>query len=129
MRRGLIMVCASVLVLGAFSAPALAASAADIYRDFAANGKITGRYSRAELEAALKNALAEGYGAPAGAAIAPAVRQQIQRAGTLGAQKQIARSGTGGTLPFTGIDLGLIAAGGGGLLLLGSGLRRAGRIE
>lgn len=31
----------------------------------------------------------------------------------------------GSSLPFTGLDLGLIAAGGGGLLLLGAGLKRA----
>jgi hypothetical protein len=44
----------------------------------------------------------------------------------LGAQKQVARTGA---LPFTGVDLGLIALGGGGLLVLGGSLRRLGRGE
>jgi hypothetical protein len=124
--RRLVLACASVLAIGAFSAPALAATPDEIYRDFARNGRISAQYSRAELEAALKDALVEGYGAPAGAAMLPAVRQQIHASGVLGAQKQVARTGA---LPFTGVDLGLIALGGGGLLVLGGSLRRLGRGE
>lgn len=59
-------------------------------------------------------AVHEGYAA-VGAAEKPAV---------VGAPVAV----RGGSLPFTGIDLGLIAAGG-GLLLLGRGLRRLGRRE
>jgi hypothetical protein len=129
MRRGLIMLCASLVAVGVLTAPAMAASPGEIYKDFARNGKLSGQYSKAELEAALKNAIAEGYGAPSGAAIKPAVRHAIQRSATLGAQKEIARTGKAGALPFTGVDLGLIALGGGTLLLLGGGLRRAGRGE
>jgi hypothetical protein len=129
MRRGLTVLCASMLAAGVLSAAACAATPDQIYRDFAQNGKISGQYSRAELEAALKDALVEGYGAPAGAAMRPAVRHEIRRSGVLGAQKQITRTGTGGALPFTGLDLGLIALGGGGLLLLGGSLRRLGRTE
>jgi hypothetical protein len=127
MCRVLAMLCASMLAGGVFSSTASPASTSEIYRDFAAHGKISGHYSRAELEAALKDALVEGYGAPAGVALAPAVRREIKTSGTLGAQKQIARTAGAGALPFTGLDLGLIALGGGGLLVLGAGMRRAGR--
>ena len=34
-----------------------------------------------------------------------------------------------GALPFTGLDLGLVAAGGGGLLLLGGALKKASERE
>jgi hypothetical protein len=130
MRRGLLIVCASLLAGGAFAGPAAAASSSQIYSDFAKHGKISGQYSRAELEAALKDALVEGYGAPSGAALAPAVRKELRHSATLGAQKQIVRTAVaGGALPFTGVDLGLIAIGGASLLLLGGSLRRLGRGE
>lgn len=123
------MLCASVLAIGVLTAPAGAASPGEIYKDFAQNGQLSGPYSRAELEAALKDAIAEGYGAPPGATLKPAVQQAIRHSATLGAQKEIGRTGTLGALPFTGVDLGLIALGGAGLLLLGGGLRRLGRGE
>ena len=51
--------------------------------------------------------------------------------GVAGAEKTISRplaaTGQVGTLPFTGVDLALLTAGGALLLLLGLGARRAGR--
>jgi hypothetical protein len=61
--------------------------------------------------AARPRAVQQGYGAVNGAAVG--FRSAVQPA----------RSGS---LPFTGVDLGLVAAGGGGLLLLGGALKRAG---
>jgi hypothetical protein len=127
MRRGLIMLCASLLVAGVLASVTAAASPRQIYADFAQNGELSSQYSRAELEAALKDAIAEGYGAPAGGTLKPAVREQLRRSNTLGADKQLNRTSGAGTLPFTGADLGLIALGGAALLLLGGGLRRVGR--
>lgn len=43
------------------------------------------------------------------------------------AAKADTKASTAGTLPFTGLDLSLIVAGGAVLLLVGAGLRRAGR--
>jgi hypothetical protein len=94
-----------------------AATSRQIYADFAAHGKIQGHYSRAQLETALKDALAEGYGRPASAGVRSAVEQQLNTPAAAGA------------LPFTGADLTLIALGGGVLLGLGGTLRRVGRNE
>jgi cell division protein FtsW (lipid II flippase) len=42
---------------------------------------------------------------------------------------QAVKSSTGGTLPFTGLDLALMSAGGALLLASGLGLRRLGRAK
>jgi hypothetical protein len=61
-----------------------------------------------------------GYGGSAGN-----VQQQVNDgqagAGTLGT------SGSSGSLPFTGLDLGLLVAGGAVLLVVGATIRRASR--
>lgn len=62
--------------------------------------------------AARPRAVQQGYGAVSGARVAFGPAQPVRQQGAL---------------PFTGIDLGLVAAGGGGLLLLGGALKRAGR--
>jgi hypothetical protein len=71
----------------------------------------------------------QGYGNPA--------VKVARSAGVLGAQYTARRSAATApaatavarrsTLPFTGLDLALLAAGGAGLLLLGASLRRLGR--
>jgi hypothetical protein len=102
-----------------------AATPAQIYRDYADNGRIDGAYSTADLKAAQTNAAVQGYGNPnvtVGFKGAVATRIAATRpAASLGAAN--VRS----TLPFTGIDLALLVAGGAGLLLLGAALRRLGR--
>lgn len=105
------------VALLALPAGAAASSSRQIYADFVAHGKLEGRYSKAELEAALKDALAEGYAKPGSAGVKSAVEEQLRRPSAAGA------------LPFTGADLTLIAIGGGVLLLLGGTLRRVGRDE
>ena len=61
-----------------------------------------------------------GYGGSAGN-----VQQQVNQgqggSGTLGT------SGSSGSLPFTGLDLGLLVAGGAVLLVVGATIRRASR--
>jgi hypothetical protein len=126
---------------------ALAATPQDIYRDYTDNGKLDGNYTQAELESAVKNAAVQQYGTPGTEGLPPAVEDEIDNpsggtaggtaggssggttGGTAGGQ---ASSGTpavesSGGLPFTGIDLGLIAAGALGLILLGAALRRVAR--
>jgi hypothetical protein len=118
-----IVVLAGLATVGAQSAAA--ATPGQIYRDYADNGRIDGAYSTADLQAAQTNAAVQGYGNPnvtVGFKSAVATRIAAKRpAAPLGAAS--VRS----TLPFTGIDLALLVAGGAGLLLLGAALRRLGR--
>jgi opacity protein-like surface antigen len=112
MRRLLVVLVAAATLV--FAAAASAATPTQIYRDFADNGRLDGHYSRADLNRALKDAVLQGYG---NENVPPALQQQIAAEGTAG----------GGGLPFTGLDLTLMAVGGAALLLTGAGLRRAAR--
>jgi hypothetical protein len=104
---------------------AAAATPGQIYRDYADNSRIDGAYSTADLKAAQTNASVQGYGNPnvtVGFKGAIATRIAAARpSAPLGATT--VRS----TLPFTGLDLALLVAGGAGLLLLGAVLRRLGQ--
>jgi hypothetical protein len=112
---------------------ALAASPQTIYRDYADNGRLDGKYSSSDLDKALTNAVVQAYGKDKQKGLKPAVEEEI-KGQTSGGQSG---SGTGGTppaavttsggLPFTGLDLSLIALGALGLILLGAALRRFAR--
>lgn len=100
--------------------PALAATPQAIYRDLADNGRLDRKYKPADLQRALNLAqpvrtdarrpplLRDRNLAPDTpvATSAPRVERQAKR------------------LPFSGLDLALLIAGGGPLLLIGAGLRR-----
>src|SRR5574339_719510 len=97
-----------VIVLGALacavgmvvSAPAaMAATPQQIFRDYSDNGRLDHAYSNADLKAALKYAAVQGY---------PHVGVQGAVQQALGAQAVK----TSGGLPFTGLDLALMAVGG-----------------
>jgi hypothetical protein len=125
---GVAWVLATALVLPAAAAAGVATSR--IYADFATHGRLEGHYSKAELESALHDALVEGYGAPAHAGLKPSVERQLQTTGIAGAEVAFVQPRrTGAGLPFTGVDLGLIAAGGFLLLGLGRALRTLGTRE
>jgi hypothetical protein len=96
---------------------ALGATPQRIYRDYAAHGRLTQHYSRADLQRAQRDAALQGY---------PRVGVQGAIEQALGAQAVTPRGGGGG-LPFTGLDLALMAAGGAVLLAAGAGLRRVAR--
>lgn len=123
-RERLAGLCVCMLAVVGLFVPAGAGAATPhaIYQDFAADGNLSAAYSRAELEAALRSALLQGYGETGGAGLRPALEQRLS--GTRGAEHTVARRAT---LPFTGVDLGLIGAGGAALLLLGAALRRLGQ--
>ena len=137
MRRGIVTVAVGLLASAVLAGGALAASPRQIYADYADNGRLDRTYSKADLRAALKDALVEGYGGMALPGLKPAMQKRLvaPTGGVLGARKTKQASPAAplgvaagrSTLPFTGIDLALIALGGGFLLLVGSGLRRAGR--
>ena len=62
-----------------------------------------------------------GYSQPAGS-----VQQQL---GNNGSDDHAATKDSGGQLPFTGLDIALVAAAGGVLLAIGFGIRRLSRSE
>jgi hypothetical protein len=112
MRRFIVLVAALAAMLVLASVVA-AATPTQIYRDYADNGRLDGHYSRADLDRALKDAVLQGYG---NQNVQPALQQQLSVAGA-----------SAGGLPFTGLDLTLMAVGGTVLLLTGAGLRRLAR--
>jgi hypothetical protein len=117
MRRRLInrAVCAFALLAVAGAPAALGATPQRIYRDYANNGRLDAKYSRADLQRAQRDAAAQGY---------PKVGVQGAIAQALGTQPVTA---TKATLPFTGLDLALAAVGGTLLLIAGVGFRRLGK--
>jgi hypothetical protein len=119
MRRYLFLVVPTVLAALFLASAASAATPAQIYRDFADNGRLDGHYSRADLNRALKDAVLQGYGnSNVTAGLQPAIQQQLG---------QSAAGNSGGGLPFTGLDLTLMVVGGSALLVAGAALRRAAR--
>jgi hypothetical protein len=95
---------------------ALAATPQQIYRDYAQHGRLTHNYSRSDLQRALRDAALQGY---------PRVGVQGAVQQALGAQAVKSQGG----LPFTGLDLALMAAGGAALLAAGTGMRALGRAK
>ena len=131
---------AAVVVLSAAAliaaSGALAASPQEIYRDYADNGKLDGKYTTSDLERALNNAVVQAYGHNKQKGLKPAVEKQVKSgtSGTSGTSGGAAAGGTSptavtvsGGLPFTGLDLSLIVVGALGLVLLGGALRRFAR--
>jgi hypothetical protein len=102
----------AVLAL-ACAGPASAASPQKIYKDLADNGRLDGRYSRADIARAFN--------------LERVVRTDVQNTPRLrrpAAAPMRDVSGGDRTIPFTGLDLALLTVGGGPLLLIGFGLRR-----
>ncbi len=116
-RRFLIWTASACAVVSLGAAPAaFGATPQQIYKDYADNGRLDHTYSRGDLQRAQRDAALQGY---------PHVGVQgaVERA--LGAQAVKSKGG----LPFTGLDLALMTAGGALLLLAGTGLRRLGRAK
>jgi opacity protein-like surface antigen len=106
--------CAAV-ALGAAPA-AMGATPQKIFRDYADNGRLDRTYSKADLQRAQRDLALQGY---------PKVGVQGEVERALGAKAVKAQGG----LPFTGLDLALLAAGGGLLLVAGAGLRKLSRAK
>jgi len=117
MRRLLMIwgVCACAVAVMGFAPTALGAGATpqQILRDYAQHGKLTQHYSRADLQRAQRDTALQGY----------------PHVGVQGAVAQALAVKTTGGLPFTGLDLALMSAGGALLLVAGTGLRRLGRAK
>jgi hypothetical protein len=112
MKKALLLLGVAALLLFALSGVALAATSQDIYDDYADNGKLDGTYTSAELQAYLDDATIHQYGDP------KVVDDLDQLVTAL-----LARD----SFPFTGFQLGLMAAA--AVALIGGGfvLRRATR--
>jgi hypothetical protein len=106
-----VLACAVGLVMAAPAA--VAATPQQIYRDYADNGRLDHAYTKADLNAALRYAALQGY---------PQVGVQGAVQQALGAQAVK----TSGGLPFTGLDLALMAVGGALLIGAGTTLRKLG---
>ncbi len=117
--RGGILGVATLLVL-VVTSMAAAATPSEIYADYADNSRLDAAYSTSDLENALNSAVIQGYGSPI---ITPGFRTEVKQA----IDQNTATTGESGTLPFTGVDLALLTAGGFALLLLGWGFRRFGK--
>jgi hypothetical protein len=91
---------------------AAAATPRQIYNDYAAHGRLTHHYSKADLQRALGSTLLKGYGH----GHQPGMKTHIE-----------IKVPPHGGLPFTGMDLGLITFGAVLLLAFGAGLRRFAR--
>ena len=115
---------AAMLVVGAPSA--FAATPQQIYKDYADNGRLDKTYSRADLNRALKDAVIQGYSKPT-QNIAPAIKKKVSGSSGGVAGAKLPAPKQQGALPFTGVDLALMTAGGFSLLLLGGALRRFAR--
>ena len=126
-RRRIVTALLATLVVVAFATPAAqAASAREIYADFADNGKLDKRYSTSDLERALQDVEEQGYPDVGAAPAQAAIQEELGKRGDDEGAAAVGRQ-SGGTLPFTGLDLAVLTAGAGALLLLGWGFRRLGR--
>jgi hypothetical protein len=114
-----------LVVLALIAIPmAMAATPTQVYRDYEDNGRLDGRYSIADLQAALQSPAVQGYGSPT---IVPGMKREIQQ--KLGEQRGLHTVTTKTGLPFTGFDLALLTVGGAFLLTVGFGLRRVARAK
>ena len=113
-RRPVLMVIVVACSFLAFAGPTQAASPQRIYKDLADNGKLDGKYSRADIARAfnLDRVIRTDLQPP------PARRPAAVAPGP-DATKRSSRK-----IPFSGLDIALLTFGGGPLLLIGVGLRR-----
>jgi hypothetical protein len=114
--RRLLICMAVVMAASVWTTASLAATPTQIYRDFADNGRLDMKYSKADLDRALKDAVLQGYG-----------DQNVTGGLPAAAGEAGGAAGAAGILPFTGLDLTLMALGGAALLAAGAGLRRLGK--
>jgi hypothetical protein len=112
----------AVAVAAFVMAPAaLAATPEQIYRDYAKDSRLDASYTDTDLQAALQSPVVQGYGdSPVVAGLRPAIQSQI--AAQQQPPLQTVRESEG--LPFTGLDLALLTAGGLFLLAFGVSMRR-----
>ena len=115
-RRRVAVAAASFLALLCVGS-AYAATPQKIYRDLADNGKLDGRYTRAEVERAFT---LPKYGGTD----APLPRKPLAETRERPAAAPPKTATDDRRIPFSAVDAALLVAVGGPLLLIGAGLRR-----
>jgi len=112
---------AALVLAGAVAAATPQETSQRIFADLADNGRLDGQYTRAQIDRALHTPSLRGYeqASPVRRPNAASVRPETPSA----------QSGRGLSLPFSGIDLALLAAVGAPILLLGAGLGRFARVK
>jgi hypothetical protein len=121
--RGAVLAVAVVALLVAPAA--LAATPEQIYRDYADDSRLDGSYTPADLQAALQNPVVQGYGEEeVVTGLRPAIQSQIAAQQQPPARSVLGTTREGEGLPFTGLDLALLTAGGLFLLAFGVSMRR-----
>ena len=85
-----------------------------IFADLADNGRLDGKYTRAQIDRALHSPSLRGY----------EETEPIRRPAAARAEAPSAESGRGLSMPFSGIDLALLGLVGAPILLLGASLGR-----
>jgi hypothetical protein len=91
-----------------------------IFADLADNGRLDGKYTRAQIDRALRTPSLKGYEPPA--RLTP-----IRRPASV--QKEASAAEAGRSLPFSGIDLAFLGAVSAPLLLLGASFGRLARAK
>src|SRR5262245_38580603 len=92
-----------------------------VFADLADNGRLDGEYTRAQIDRALHTPSLRGYEQPE----SPTIR----RPASVRPAAPSAEGGRGLSLPFSGIDLALLAVVGAPILLLGASLGRFARMR
>jgi hypothetical protein len=113
------LVALALCVMPAMALAASGGSTQAIIKDVAKDGQVNGHYTNAQLKAALKSPLLKQY-AGLGAVESVLSRTKPKVTAT-------PATGTPSNLPFTGADVLLFVAVGGGLVAAGLVLRRFGR--
>jgi len=115
-RQRTLAACATAMIGLIAAGAASAASPQRIYADLADNGRLDGRYSRADIAHALnlRQVLRTD------ARKSPSDRRPAATA----ASRPRPATKSSAALPFTGLDVALLTVGGGPLLLFGLALRR-----
>jgi hypothetical protein len=123
MVRGAGLALASLALALVLAGPAASATRQQItqgiFADLADNGRLDGHYTPAQIDRALRSPSLKGYEHPA---VAPPAPKPSARAVP---SVDTARS----SIPFSGLDLALLGAVGGPLLLLGASLGRLAHVK
>ena len=118
-----LVVGAALLLAGGATAATPQQVSQRIFADLADNGRLDGKYTRAQIDRALHTPSLRGYEQASGPAIVrrPAASVSVR-------PETSAQGGRGLSLPFSEVDLALLAAVGAPILLLGASLRRFARV-
>ena len=112
---------AALVLAGAPAAATPQETSQRIFADLADNGRLDGKYTRAQIDQALHTPSLRGYEHPS--------RPTIRRPASVRPVAPSAEGGRGLSLPFSGIDLALLAVVGAPILLLGASLGRFARVR